>query len=555
MNTHIKKPEEENKNSASNTSLKKQRTSKASLQFMNNRSESVMQKNMQLMIDTSTQVSHMSQLQANADNYISNSLTVQKKENNTGLPNTLKLGLENLSGISLDDVKVHRNSSKPAQLKAHAYAQGNQIHLAPGQEQQLPHEAWHVIQQKQGKVNPTVQMKGNIAINDDASLENEADIMGAKALQMKFDEDTPFSAKPITGTTVQRKEYGSIIQMALPISKADFRERFSHEIEHVDGEDRNPLSVTIFTNLDYVTKIVLPYLGIRKQLIKQYASKAQKSELATTLQKLTTLYGFWKWAKDNANCELFKILANNEAVTPLIQSANDLTNIADLPDMKDAHALAGGYKEDTTIRGDMGKLQRTLTNLAGAETMHTGTPAIEALPVPVIEYDVFMKSKNIPPALKKLVIDIYVHWKSGVVFDKKTATERANRSKTPDGVGSLRTWHMNGHASLPQIEGDPTIHPLHDHYTTVSQPGNVHDGGAPIGYAEYTGIDSDQNKIILNYINGHIFVTAIHYQYWYDMDDQNPQGVSGSLSNTKGQIPQGGNHDQIKSPWVRLKMH
>ncbi|MCA8830315.1 eCIS core domain-containing protein [Hymenobacter pini] len=79
--------------------------------------------------------------------------------NRTGLPDALKAGVENLSGHSLDDVRVHYNSSKPAQLQAHAYAQGTDIHLAPGQEQHLPHEAWHVVQQKQGRVQPTIQMK------------------------------------------------------------------------------------------------------------------------------------------------------------------------------------------------------------------------------------------------------------------------------------------------------------------------------------------------------------------------------------------------------------
>lgn len=111
----------------------------------------------------------------------------QRKPNNTGLPDNLKSGMENLSGYSMDDVKVHYNSAKPAQLQAHAYAQGNQIHLGPGQEKHLPHEAWHVVQQKQGRVKPTMQLKGKVNINDDAGLEKEADFMGAKALQMKND--------------------------------------------------------------------------------------------------------------------------------------------------------------------------------------------------------------------------------------------------------------------------------------------------------------------------------------------------------------------------------
>lgn len=107
---------------------------------------------------------------------------VQPKENKTGLPDNLKSGVENLSGHSLDDVKVHYNSSQPASLQAHAYAQGTDIHVAPGQEKHLPHEAWHVVQQKEGRVQPTKQLKGTTNINDDAGLEKEADVMGAKAL-------------------------------------------------------------------------------------------------------------------------------------------------------------------------------------------------------------------------------------------------------------------------------------------------------------------------------------------------------------------------------------
>lgn len=137
---------------------------------------------------------------------------VQKKENKSGLPDNLKAGIENLSGMSLDAVKVHYNSAKPAQLQALAYAQGNDIHVGPGQEKHLPHEAWHVVQQRQGRVQPTQQAEG-VPINDDEGLENEADIMGAKAtnvggesLQMKkFDNDRLINADTITtSNTIQK---------------------------------------------------------------------------------------------------------------------------------------------------------------------------------------------------------------------------------------------------------------------------------------------------------------------------------------------------------------
>lgn len=111
----------------------------------------------------------------------------QRQEN--GLPAPLAQGIQSLSGVDVSDVRVHRNSAKPAQIQAHAYAQGTDIHLAPGQERHLPHEAWHTVQQKQGRVQATTQLQG-VGINDDAGLESEADAMGAKAAQMVKDTRT-----------------------------------------------------------------------------------------------------------------------------------------------------------------------------------------------------------------------------------------------------------------------------------------------------------------------------------------------------------------------------
>ena len=138
-------------------------------------------------------------------------------KNETGLPDNLKAGIESLSGFSMDSVRVHYNSSQPAQLNALAYAQGTDIHVAPGQERHLPHEAWHVVQQAQGRVKPTTQMKGGVPVNDDQGLEREADAMGAKAAQMKCSPDTVYNPpnstvkeQPLQNSkqgTTQRKIY------------------------------------------------------------------------------------------------------------------------------------------------------------------------------------------------------------------------------------------------------------------------------------------------------------------------------------------------------------
>jgi len=116
-------------------------------------------------------------------------------ENKTGLPDNLKSGIESMSGMDMSDVRVHRNSSKPAQLNAHAYAQGSDIHLGAGQEQHLPHEAWHVVQQKQGRVKPTLQMAGK-QVNDDTGLEREADIMGQRVLSSRLNVNSIDSVQP-----------------------------------------------------------------------------------------------------------------------------------------------------------------------------------------------------------------------------------------------------------------------------------------------------------------------------------------------------------------------
>jgi hypothetical protein len=58
---------------------------------------------------------------------------------------------------------------------------GSDIHLARGQDQHLPHAAWHLVQQAQGRVRPTLQLNGGVAVNDDPGLEREADLMGARA--------------------------------------------------------------------------------------------------------------------------------------------------------------------------------------------------------------------------------------------------------------------------------------------------------------------------------------------------------------------------------------
>lgn len=223
MKTHADKTQKNKSQSDSNRESQMQSGGESTFQFVDNRPEAIAQRKLQEMSNNSTQVSQLmafqdmsnnspqakqtAQLQSMTDNS-SSQQPIQKKENKTGLPDNLKTGMENLSGMSMDDVKVHHNSDKPAQLQAHAYAQGTNIHLGPGQEKHLPHELGHVVQQKQGRVKPTIQMKGKVNINDDIGLEKEADEMGKNALLNRHSKSEPITQTKSKDVVQREKEEG-----------------------------------------------------------------------------------------------------------------------------------------------------------------------------------------------------------------------------------------------------------------------------------------------------------------------------------------------------------
>lgn len=359
--------------------------------------------------------------------------------------------------------------------------------------------------------------------------------------------NTLTGTKPVKPTDAgHRFIQGQIVQRALPINKDAYYGANRQQIQQTDGgAPREEASIAIFTNLEYMTNVVKPFLENRKDLIMAYTEENWEK----ISQQLNMLEHWWQWAKKEQSCQVFSLGASNKSIAPLI-------NLADtLPDMHSIPEIAGGYKSDKTIRGGINELQRTLANLGGNEVLKTGTPQEEGLNVPVIDHQTFFSSKKIPEALKRLVRDIHHFWKLDLVLDTRSQQEKTAKAKTPDNAGALRTWHMNEFHSLPDIGENPDLsHPLHAHYQQYSQAGNVHEAEAPIGYAEYTGIDADQNKIILNYTNGHIFITAIHYQFWYDIPERQPAGISGKLSESRLQKPPNAEENQIRSPWVRVKM-
>lgn len=161
-----------------------------------------------------------------------NGLVVQRKmrlgegstnTNRTGLPENLKAGIENLSGYSMDDVRVHYNSPEPSKMNALAYTRGTEIHIARGQEKHLPHEGWHVVQQMQGRVKPTVHIC-NEDINADISLEKEADVMGSQALHARTNI---FAEQPLKTQEWQITSHKNAIQL-----KGEFKHAYEQDEKH-----------------------------------------------------------------------------------------------------------------------------------------------------------------------------------------------------------------------------------------------------------------------------------------------------------------------------------
>jgi hypothetical protein len=226
----------ENKNQpAAGVASQAQAAGKSAAQFVDNRPEAVAQRKIQAIANNYTAAMYLKVNQKMADNQAqmqqaslpkvmadhsspAKQQSIQKKENNTGLPDDLKSGIENLSGYSMDDVKVHYDSDKPAQMFAHAYAQGADIHIASGQEKYLPHEAWHVVQQKQGRVKPMIQLKGKLNVNDSPGLEKEADAMATEAPNTKTRSANVLLQKPLAqNSLIQPKWAGLELETRIPI--------------------------------------------------------------------------------------------------------------------------------------------------------------------------------------------------------------------------------------------------------------------------------------------------------------------------------------------------
>jgi hypothetical protein len=128
--------------------------------------------------------------------------------------------------------------------------------LLPGQEKHLPHEAWHVVQQKQGRVKPTMQMKDKVNVNDDEVLEREADVMGGKSIELgklapihsNFKQPHSLNGGAVQLNGLTQEEYIELAGAALKI--------IQNSIAHVASA--RGASITI----ELIKDMVLNFLGV-----------------------------------------------------------------------------------------------------------------------------------------------------------------------------------------------------------------------------------------------------------------------------------------------------
>jgi hypothetical protein len=124
----------------------------------------------------------------------------------TGMPARLRAKMEDVMGADFSDVRVQTGSDRAVQLRALAFAQGNEIHIAPGHwapettqgQALLGHELGHVLQQRAGRVAASSNL-GTARLNHDPALEQEADALGERAAYSQS------GRSDVTGVAANRK--------------------------------------------------------------------------------------------------------------------------------------------------------------------------------------------------------------------------------------------------------------------------------------------------------------------------------------------------------------
>jgi len=142
---------------------------------------------------------------------------------NKSLPSRLQSNMESSLGHDFSNVGIHTNSQKAVQMNARAFTQSEQVHFAPGEfnpgstagKNLIGHEFTHIAQQRAGVVKPTKVMQKGVMVNDDRSLENEADDFGRKAARGESVSKYRSAGLGIRSNVRTAQAKSNVVQMAI----------------------------------------------------------------------------------------------------------------------------------------------------------------------------------------------------------------------------------------------------------------------------------------------------------------------------------------------------
>lgn len=141
------------------------------------------------------------------------------------MPPAVQTKMERAFSTDFSTVRIYEGP-RAAALGALAYTQGDEVHFASGHYQPnsaagqalLGHELAHTIQQRQGRVPTTLQLKG-VGVNDDAALEREADVAGARAARGEIAMPRSDRSATEAGVPAARPKRPSAPPLAAPIQR------------------------------------------------------------------------------------------------------------------------------------------------------------------------------------------------------------------------------------------------------------------------------------------------------------------------------------------------
>jgi hypothetical protein len=175
------------------------------------------------------------------------------------IPEPVREKMEKSFGTSFSNVSIHTESAQAKNIGALAYAQGSQIHFAPGQynpnstsgQALLGHELTHIVQQRVGRVPTPKQSKG-LPINANPALEREADLLGARAAggrQVQVPGMTNRNALPIQHSTEPVRDSGSSM------------------LKEIGSTDNSSMDLDAYKSLNQHVESLLPKL--QQQVMQQ----------------------------------------------------------------------------------------------------------------------------------------------------------------------------------------------------------------------------------------------------------------------------------------------